>query len=228
MITSDITLMISPRVSEDGDPEWDCVSPIVNVANECRSCGPSVVFESAARWWRDRRDAERGPGTKRADIRRSGRTTVRGWVMSPPERGRARPARPHRCVPSARTAPAAPPPVGPSGRPDWWSRSGSGRRGSGTRCRVRAGRGSGCGVAADLLFTAEQLTALYNATTNYSIREEDRAILGRSQRPGPADRAGLGCATHTPVHPIHHGGTHRPRSNQRHRARPHRWHDRRR
>ncbi|QSE95811.1 hypothetical protein JWS13_44565 [Rhodococcus pseudokoreensis] len=29
----------------------------------------------------------------------------------------------------------------------------------------------------DLVPTPEQLTALYNATTNYSIREEDRALL---------------------------------------------------
>lgn len=36
----------------------------------------------------------------------------------------------------------------------------------------------------DLVPTAEQLTALYNATTNYSIREEDRARL----LDGPSDQ----------------------------------------
>ncbi|WP_241032114.1 hypothetical protein [Rhodococcus pseudokoreensis] len=36
----------------------------------------------------------------------------------------------------------------------------------------------------DLVPTAEQLTALYNATTNYSIREEDRALL----LDGPSDQ----------------------------------------
>ncbi|WP_050787606.1 hypothetical protein [Rhodococcus jostii] len=43
----------------------------------------------------------------------------------------------------------------------------------------------------DLVPTAEQLTALYNATTNYSIREEDRARLleGPSDQTLPIARA---------------------------------------
>nr|AIU93466.1 hypothetical protein LRS1606.32 [Rhodococcus sp. NS1] len=43
----------------------------------------------------------------------------------------------------------------------------------------------------DLVPTAEQLTALYNATTNYSIREEDRARLldGPSDQTRPIARA---------------------------------------
>ncbi|MGW5153291.1 hypothetical protein [Rhodococcus koreensis] len=43
----------------------------------------------------------------------------------------------------------------------------------------------------DLVPTAEQLTALYNATTNYSIREEDRALLldGPSDQTLPIARA---------------------------------------
>ena len=43
----------------------------------------------------------------------------------------------------------------------------------------------------DLVPTAEQLTALYNATTNYSIREEDRARLleGPSGQALPIARA---------------------------------------
>ncbi|TQC41531.1 hypothetical protein EEB14_54200 [Rhodococcus sp. WS4] len=42
----------------------------------------------------------------------------------------------------------------------------------------------------DLVPTAEQLTALYNATTNYSIREEDRARLLE----GPSDQTTLRIA----------------------------------
>jgi hypothetical protein len=43
----------------------------------------------------------------------------------------------------------------------------------------------------DLVPTAEQLTAVYNATTNYSIREEDRARLldGPSDQTLPIARA---------------------------------------
>ncbi|WP_255221570.1 hypothetical protein [Rhodococcus wratislaviensis] len=42
----------------------------------------------------------------------------------------------------------------------------------------------------DLVPTAEQLTTLYNATTNYSIREEDRARLLE----GPSDQTTLRIA----------------------------------
>ncbi|KAF0957208.1 hypothetical protein [Rhodococcus sp. T7] len=45
-------------------------------------------------------------------------------------------------------------------------------------------------VLTDLVPTAEQLTALYNATTNYSIREEDRARLLE----GPSDQTTLRIA----------------------------------
>jgi hypothetical protein len=65
-------------------------------------------------------------------------------------------------------------------------------------------------AGADLVPTAEHLTAVYNATTDYSIREEDRALLldGPSDQTLPIARA-WGCEAHTPIHPVHRRGTRR-------------------